>query len=63
VTTLIGIGVIVLALGAILWKASKAGADHVEAKANEQAVKDILESARPATDTERQRVQSLFRRD
>lgn len=62
-TTLIGIGVIVLALGAILWGARKAGADHVKAQANEQAVKDILEAVRPATDTERQRVQSLFRRD
>jgi hypothetical protein len=63
VTTLIGIGAIVLALGAVLWRASKAGADHVEAKANEQAVKDILEAARPATDTERRELQQRYRRD
>ena len=62
-TTLIGIGVIVLAFGAILWGARKAGTDAVKAQANEQAVKDILETVRPATDTERQRVRSLFRRD
>jgi type II secretory pathway pseudopilin PulG len=63
VTTLIGIGVIVLALGAILWRASKAGADEVKAKANEQAVKDIIEAVRPASDADLRRVQSKYRRD
>lgn len=62
-TTLIGIGVIVLALGAILWGARKAGADHVKAQANEQAVKDIIDAVRPPTVVELERVRDKFKRD
>lgn len=62
-TTLIGIGVIVLAFGAILWGARKAGTDAVKAQANEQAVKDIIDTVRPPTVVELERVREKYSRD
>ena len=62
-TTLIGIGVIILAFGAILWRASKAGADGAENKANKEALNEIVEAARPATTVELEEVRKKFNRD
>jgi len=63
VTTLISIAVIILGFGAILWRASKAGADGAENKANKEALNEIMEAARPATTVDIERVRDKYSRD
>lgn len=62
-TALISLGVIVAALAAMFFMARKAGVDKAENAANKEALHDILEATRPATNTELERVRGGFRRD
>lgn len=57
------IGVVALALLAILFFARKGGKDAVRAKAAEKTVEQIAEANRTVDNPERERLRSRYRRD
>lgn len=61
-TALIALAVIATAFAGLFFMARKAGEDKAENAANKEALHEIVEAVRPATDVDLQRVRERFQR-